>query len=173
MEMLKKFFRCYFNQSFDFEDLDEIIQDFKGHPSETQLITELHQIIQTKSFALARRIIKKHGDRTFSLEETEKFINFLYDRFIDRPTNVKAEDFKRNVKAIFCPVCCSDPNEISSMIQKATVTSKGLKVYICKPCKLVWLTEDIRADNAQDYKKYMKMLGLKGTWQELSDIDIL
>ena len=50
---------------------------------------------------------------------------------------------------------------------------KDLQIYICKPCKLVWLIENIQADNAQDYKKFMKNLGLKGLWKELSDIDTL
>jgi hypothetical protein len=178
MKKIKYFFDCYFNQSFDFEELDKLIDEYKNiecPESRLQLITEFHQIVQTKSFALARRIIKKHGGRTLSLEKTEKFICFLYDRFIDRPTNVKAEDFKRNVKAILCPICCPDSEKIKiiNLIQKATIQATGQQIYICKPCKLVWLTEDICADNAQDYKKYMKTLGLKGTWKELSDIDVL
>ena len=60
-----------------------------------------------------------------------------------------------------------------SLIEKATVIGKDLQIYICKPCKLVWLTEDIRTDNAQDYKKFMKSIGLKGLWKELEDVDIL
>jgi hypothetical protein len=179
METLKNFFECYFNQSFYFEDLDEIIQNIKKPGREDYLlgiITNLHQIIQTKSYGLAYKIAKKHGGRIFdNLEETERFIRFLYDRFTDRPTNVKAEDFKKNVKAILCPICCPDSEKIKiiNLIQKATIQATGQQIYICKPCKLVWLTEDIRTDNAQDYKKFMKSLGLKGLWKELSDIDTL
>ena len=59
------------------------------------------------------------------------------------------------------------------MIEKATVIGKELQIYICRPCKLVWLTEDIKVDNAQDYKKFMRMLGFKGLWKELKDVDYL
>ncbi len=175
MEMLKKFFRCYFTQSEGFEDLERIIQDFKGHPSEHQLIADLHQIMRTKNYELASQIIDKYGDRILSLEKTEKLINFLYDRFIDRPTNVKAEDFAKKIKGIFCPVCCPNPKTATffSLIEKATIKATGVQIYICKPCKLAWLTEDIRTDNAQDYKKLMKSLGLKGLWKELSNVDVL
>lgn len=176
MEILKKFLKCYFPQTFGFDDLDRIIQDFKGHPSEIQLISELHQIIQTKSYALAARIIDEYGDRKLdNLEETEKFIKFLYDRFIDKPTDVKAEDFSGKAKIVLCPVCCPNSEKIKviNLIEKATIIGKEMQIYICRPCKLVWLTEDIRADNAQDYKKFMKTLGLRGLWKELSDVDIL
>jgi hypothetical protein len=77
---------------------------------------------------------------------------------------------------VFCPVCCPDPEKIKtrySLIEKATVIGKNVQIYICKPCKLAWLTEEIRADNAQNYKKFMKTLGLKGLWKELTDVDIL
>ena len=175
MEILKKFFRCYFIESEDIQDLDRIIQDFKGHPSQLQFIIELHQIIQTKSYKLASRIMKKYGGRILNLEKTEKLIKFLYDRLIDRPTDVKPEDFKRNVRVVFCPVCCPDPETVTTfnLIDKATIIGKDMQIYICKPCKLVWLTENIRADNAQDYKKFMKTLGLKGLWKELENVDLL
>lgn len=178
MEMLKYFFECPFNQGESFDDLDKIIQDYKTQETaECQLkfITELHQIIQTKSYALAAKIMKKYGQRILDIEKAGKLINFLYDRFIDRPTTVKATDFKRNVKVVFCPICCPDLKKAqpSNLIDKATITEKNRQIYICKPCKLVWLTEDIRADNAHDYKKFMKSIGLKGFWNELSNVDIL
>ena len=65
------------------------IQDYKDtEKSESlhNLVTELHQIIQTKNYELASRIMKKYGNRILSLEKTKKFINFLYDRFIDKST---------------------------------------------------------------------------------------
>ena len=45
-------------------------------------------------------------------------------------------------------------------------------VYFCKPCSLIWLTEDISIDKAQDFKKYMKSIGLHGWWKELHDREI-
>ena len=173
MEILKKFFRCYFTVSEDIQDLDRIIQDFKGHPSQLQFIIELHQIIQTKSYKLASKIIDKYGDKTLNLSQTEQLIKYIYNKLIDQPAYLNMKDFVNDYKIVFCPVCCADPEVITSKIKKATVIGRGLQIYICKPCRLVWLTEDIRADNAQDYKKFMKTLGLKGLWKELENVDLL
>lgn len=178
MEIMKIFFECYFHQNEGFDCLDEIIQNLKSSEYENyrlQLIRELHQIIHTKNYVLASNIIKKYGGRCLNLEKTEKLINFLYNRFTDRQTDVKPEDFKKNVKIVFCPVCCPDPEVLItySLIQKATICGKGTQIFICKPCKLVWTTEDIRADNAQNYKAFMKSLDLKGFWNELCNVDLL
>jgi hypothetical protein len=175
MEILKKFFRCYFTVSEDIQDLDRIIQDFKGHPSQLQFIIELHQIIQTKSYKLASKIIDKYGDRTPNLSQTEQLIKYIYNKLIDQPAYLNMKDFVNDYKIVFCPVCCPDPEIVTtySLIQKATVIKNNQQIYVCKPCKLVWLTEDIRADNAQDYKKFMKTLGLKGLWKELENVDLL
>ena len=176
MEILKNFFECYFNQSADYEDLEKIIQDLKKPEKDIyqlQLITELHQIIQTKSYKLASKIIDKYGDRTPNLSQTEQLIKYIYNKLIDQPAYLNMKDFVNDYKIVFCPVCCADPEVITSKIKKATVIGRGLQIYICKPCRLVWLTEDIRADNAQDYKKFMKTLGLKGLWKELENVDLL
>jgi hypothetical protein len=177
MKMMKYFFECYFHFNEGFDDLDELIQDFKKEIelNQLKLIEELHQIIQTNNYAFATRFINKYGGRIFDEEKTKKFINFLYDRFLDRPTDVKPQDFKKKCKVIYCPICTPNIEKAItfSLIEKATVIAKELQIYICKPCKLVWLTEDIQADNAQDYKKFMRTLGLKGLWKELKDIDYL
>jgi len=178
MEKLKNFFQCYFNQSADFDDLDKIIEDLKKPGEQAyrfQLITELHQIIQTKSYAYAANIIDKYGDRTPNLSQTEQLLKYIYNKLTDQPATINRSDFVKDCKVVFCPVCTPDPEKTKkfSLIEKATVIGKDIQIYICKPCKLVWLTEDILADNAQDYKKLMKRLGLKGLWKELCDIDIL
>lgn len=178
MNRLKYFLECcfHFNESFDY--LDQLIKEFRKTESDlcqALFIKELQDFIHTGNYRAASQIIKKYGRRTFNLEKTEKFIKFLYDRLIDRPTDVKPEDFQKKFKGVFCPVCCPKPKIAIkfSLIEKATVISKDLQIYICKPCKLVWLTEDVRSDNAQDYKKFMRSLGLKGLWKELKDVDIL
>lgn len=178
MKTLKYFFECYFNQSFGFEDLDKRILDFKREVCSIreQLISDLDEIIQTNKYAFASRIISKYGDRTFDEKETEKFIKYLYYQFLDKPTTVKAADFKKKYKIIFCPICTPYPKiaTIPILIDKATVIDKNIQIYICKHCKLIWLDEnDIRSDNAFDYKKFMKANGLKGQWKELKDIDVL
>lgn len=176
--MLKYFFECSFNQSMDFDELDKIIQSFKkreNFESQIQFITELHQIIQTKSYKLAAKIMKKFGGLSPNLSQTEQLIKYIYNKLTDQPATINRSDFVKDYKVVFCPICCPDPEKVKkiSLIQKATVIEKNMQIYICKLCKLVWITEDIRADNAQDYKKFMKTLGLKGLWKELCDIDIL
>jgi hypothetical protein len=120
--------------------------------------------------------MEKYGNRELdNLDEVKKIINFLYDKLIDKPTKVKAEDFRKIFKGIFCPVCCPHPEKTIplSLIEKATVIANNLEIYICKPCKLVWLTEDIKTNNAHNYKKFMRTLKLKGLWKELKNIDYL
>jgi hypothetical protein len=179
MDRLKYFFNCYFHINEDFDNLDNVIKEFKKTESNScqlLLIKELHDIIQTKNYALASPILKEYGGRTLDNEEEIKtFITFLYDRLSNSPTDVKPEDFKKKCKGVFCPVCTPDIEKAVtfSFIEKATVIGKAIQIYICKACKLVWLTEDIRADNAQDYKKFMQTIGLKGLWTELKDIDYL
>jgi len=176
---MRYFFKCYFNQSEGFEDLDRIIDEFKkdeGEATQLQLIRELHHIIQTNNYDLADSILLEYGGREFNdLVKVEKFIKFLYSRLIDKPTEVKAIDFRKIFKGVFCPICCPNPEQaiFLNLIDKATIIANNMTIYICKPCKLVWLTEDIRAENAQDYKKFMKSLGLKGLWKELKDVDYL
>ena len=177
MRIFKNFFECYFCQTFSYEDLDTIIQDIKQPEHDDyafKFIIELHAIIQTKNYKLASKLIKKYSGRVLSLEKTEKFINFLYDKLIDRPTAVEAQDFKRNCKAILCPLCCPPKKKLKilNIIDKATIIKNNQQIYICKPCKAVWASEDIRADNAQNYKTFMKSIGFKGFWTELRDIDI-
>jgi len=175
MEILKKFFKCYFTQSNEFSELDGIVQEFKGHPSEAQFIMELHQIIQTKNYTYAAKIMNKFGGLSTNLSQTEQLIKYIYNKLTDQPATINRSDFVKDCKVVFCPVCCPDPEKTKkfSLIEKATVIGKDVQVFICKPCKLVWLSEDIRVENAQDYKKFMKKLGLKGLWKELCDVDVL
>jgi hypothetical protein len=102
VELLKYFFQCCFNESEGFDDLDDIIERFKKketYGNQSQLIKELHQIIILEDYLLADRILKKYGNRSLdSIEEVRKFINYLYDRFLDQTTKVKAIDFQGNVK---------------------------------------------------------------------------
>jgi hypothetical protein len=178
MTKLQNFLICYFHFNAGFSELDELLEDFKKEPISSQLefINELKLIIDTKNFAKTARVIKRYGRRRFDIETTEKFINYLYDVLLDRPTGFKAVDFIKKRKIIFCPVCTPHPKLaiIASLIDKATVIANNIEIYICKPCKLVWLDEnDIRADNAVGYKEFMKANGLKGFWNELKDIDVL
>jgi hypothetical protein len=177
MEKIKYFFECYFNQAWDYYDLNYLIKNYKSRENQLSvhsLINELHQIITTNNYELVATIIDKHGGRIFDdMADMEKFIKYIYDRFLNIPTTVKAEDFYS--KLTFCPRCNTEPydDDSDNLVEKATVIGKNVEIYICKFCKIMWPTKDIRVDNAQDYKKFMQLLGLKGTWKELYDVDFL
>jgi hypothetical protein len=178
MKMMRYFFECCFNASEYFDTLDEILKKFKRKErTETQasFIKDLCYIMQTKNYAKASRLIEKYSNKILDLEQTEKVITYIYNRLLDKPAVLEIGNFYKDCKVVFCPVCTPYPDVAIkfSLIEKATVIAKDLPIYICRPCKLVWLTEDIQADNAQDYKKFMRTLGLKGLWKELKDIDYL
>src|SRR5581483_6866749 len=147
--MMRYFFECCFNPSEYFDTFDKIIENFKSSENDDiqyRLIKELYHIIQTKDYKKASRIIERYSHKTLNLEQTERVILYLYDRLLDRPAVLDTKDFYKDCKVIFCPVCTPDPENaiFLNLIDKATITSNGLQIYICKPCKLVWLTEDIR-----------------------------
>lgn len=89
--------QCYFNQSFNFSDLDKRINDFKQETASIQeeFIRELYDIISIKNYFLADQIIKKYGELELdNLEEVKVFINYLYDKLLNKSTKVKAKDFE-------------------------------------------------------------------------------
>jgi hypothetical protein len=178
MDKLKYFLTCYFHLNEDFDALDKLIDEFKVTENDTcqyLFIKELYYIIQIKNYDLASNIIEEYGYKILNLEQTERVIVYIYKRLLDQPAFLDTQDFYKDCKVVFCPVCTPDiENAVKfSLINKATVIGRDLQIYICKPCKLMWSTEDIRADNAQNYKEFMKTLGLKGLWKELGDVDYL
>ncbi len=174
---MRYFFECCFSASEYFDTLDTIIKQFKSEHNNTQhlFITELYHIIQTKNYKKASHIIEKYSRKKLNLELTEKVIVYIYNKLLNQPASLDTQVFYRDCKVVFCPICTPDPEFaiMLNLIYKATIITNNLQIYICKPCKLVWLTENIHADNAQDYKKFMKLLGLKGLWKELSSVDYL
>lgn len=178
MKMMRYFFECCFNASEYFDTLDKIIEEFKKDEKEEVLysfLNELSCIIQTKNYELASNLIEKYSHKLLNLEQTERVLTYIYNRFLDKSVVLDTHDFYKDSRVVFCPVCTSDTENMTkySLVEKATVIDKELQIYVCRPCKLVWLTENIRADNAQDYKKFMTNLGLKGSWKELKDINYL
>ncbi len=179
MKRLKYFMQCYFNQSFGFDELDERIDDFKQESITIQdeLINEIKLIIEKKNYSYLFRFMQTHCDIEFDdLRQTEKFINYLYDKLLDKHTDVKATDFIKQYKVIDCPICMQDSKlaELPKIIYKANLVGKDIEIYLCKLCENGWLDEnDIRADNAVPYKDLMKAHGLKGWWKELKSVDFL
>jgi hypothetical protein len=177
MEMMKYFIESYFVCCVGLKDLNALVHGFKKEYENTQLkfAKELYEIIKTNNYNSASKRIQKYGLRNCNVEETKKLVNFLYNRLIERPTKISSYGFQKNCKLIFCPICSPNPNDatIYNLIEKAIVKAKDLQLYICKSCRSVWLTENIEINNAQNYKNFMKTLGLYGLWDELKDVDIL
>jgi len=121
--------------------------------------------------------MQRHCDIEFDdLAQTEKFINYLYDKLLDKHTDVKATDFIKQYKVIDCPICTQDPKltELPKIIYKATLVGEDIEIYLCKLCENGWLDADnIRIDNAVRYKDLIKAHGLRGWWKELKDVDFL
>jgi hypothetical protein len=177
MEMIRYFFECYFNESFDFDELEDLINKYKKVELDvykTKIVQELHQIIQINGYKVAAKIIKKYGGRIIPLDITEKLIKYLYNKFTDQPAYLDRKDFVKDCVVIFCPVCTPRPEVALFLnnIKKATIIGNNMQIYMCIPCKLVWTNpDDIKKENAQVYKKFMKQFGLKGLMRELKDID--
>ena len=96
MKMFQYFFECYFTEVCGFEELDELIAWVKGFESkisQIQFISELEKIIANDSYGKASRIIEKYGGRIFNLEETKALTIYIYNKMLNIPTNVKANDF--------------------------------------------------------------------------------
>ncbi len=172
--MLKYFFQCSFNETVELEDVDMIIQSFKKREKEIttkNFIAELCLIIETNNYKKASNVINKYGNRNWSESTTKIILNFIYARLLGHHATLDIPEYK----VVYCPVCTPDIEKATkfSLIEKATIIQNNQEIFICKPCKLVWLSEDIAKANAQDYKKFMRTLGLKGLWKELKDVDLL
>jgi len=178
MDKLKYFLTCYFHLNEDFDSLDNLIKEFKkleNDKNQSLFIQELYNIIQTKNYQLASKIIEEYGYKLLNLEQTKRVIIYIYNQLLNLPAFLNTKDFYKDCQIVFCPICTPDPESATTLnlIEKAIIKKNGLQIYICKPCKLVWLTENIQTNNAQDYKNFMKTFGLKGLWKELKNIDYL
>jgi hypothetical protein len=174
MKIFKYFFQCWFHQGEDLVDFDKVIQDFKKKEDEETidgLIAELYLILQTKNYVRASNIVAQYGGREWNQTTVEKMLNFIYARLLGHHVTLDIPEYK----VVYCPICTPDIEKATkfSLIEKATIIQNNQEIFICKPCKLVWLSEDIAKANAQDYKKFMRTLGLKGLWKELTDVDLL
>lgn len=145
--------------------------------SVSDIISELEVIIAKKQYNEIHLIMGTYGNMEFpNIKYTAKFIEYLYHKFTSQKKATHAYYFENCDECIFCPSCESDVNVKlwSNVIQKATIIKNNQNVAICKACSLIWLhPDDIRRENALNYKEYMQSLGLKGLWQELKDVDIL
>jgi hypothetical protein len=184
MKKIKYFFDCYFHQNENFNNIDNLIKEYKCSEKkflQDEFITELSSIIKTESYEAAKDLINNCW-MPLDLEETIKMVHFLYAKLTDTPTEISWEEYydenPQQANAwtwVFCPVCTVSITQEApyNFIEKATIIQNNQKIFICKPCKLVWLSEDIAKANAQDYKKFMHTLGLKGLWKELKDVGLL
>jgi len=65
-----------------------------------------------------------------------------------------------------CPRC-----EGQGLINKAKVKGLEIEIYVCDECEATWLKgETLSVKGFQDFGTFMKSLGLKGLWSELTDV---
>jgi len=69
---------------------------------------------------------------------------------------------------VFCPFC-----DGQGLINKAKVAGKNIQIYICEECDSMWKSTQIREDNCENFIDFMKSLGFKGLWEELTDVERL
>lgn len=69
---------------------------------------------------------------------------------------------------VICPFC-----DGQGLIMKAKIKNKNIRIYICDECDTMWKTEDIQENNCENFENFMNNLGLKGLWEELTDIEKL
>lgn len=66
---------------------------------------------------------------------------------------------------ILCPLC-----DGQGAIYEAKVIGRDALIYICEECDAMWTTTNINLDNSISFEKFMNTFGLKGLWEELTDI---
>ena len=96
MKILKYFFECCFHEGSYYEDLDEIIKnfkDFENKKTKEELTSELNNIIKTNNYEKALRLIDKYSGRIMSFKKIKIFIKFLYDKMCNIPTTIVPKDF--------------------------------------------------------------------------------
>ena len=89
-ELLGYFVECYYNQSVDNIELDDVVEDFKYSESSfvvKQLVSECCDIIKQGVGDEIVLFIRQNGRRMRS-HKAELFIKFLYNRLTDTPTEM-------------------------------------------------------------------------------------
>lgn len=72
------------------------------------------------------------------------------------------------MSSVYCPFC-----DGQGLVNKAKVIDKNIKIYICEECDTMWRNPEIREDNCENFRKFMNSIGLKGLWEELTDVERL
>jgi hypothetical protein len=94
MEMLQYFMKAYFNISYNFKDLDDIIKEFNELELKIYLdefVNDLEDILKNVQYDEARLIIHKCG-RPFSKRLTEEFIRYLHARLKNKKPRLTLEE---------------------------------------------------------------------------------
>lgn len=84
MEKLKYFFECYFNQSVDYADIENLVKEYKEIESvnyvET-IISELNAFHNNKNWNEFSSLAYKAGGRLIAIENCEEFVSNIYQLF--------------------------------------------------------------------------------------------
>jgi hypothetical protein len=70
---------CYFNQSFDFVELKELVREFRTEPEEIKekLLKELNELISTGDWEHVRNYIEKYGSRSVDNDKAKWIVETI------------------------------------------------------------------------------------------------
>jgi hypothetical protein len=79
LETFKYFLESYFNQSANYEELEEVVYDFNEEDIEyrIRLSKELKYILQYQDEDLIQEYVRRYGKRKMSKEKIEWFIKII------------------------------------------------------------------------------------------------
>jgi hypothetical protein len=81
--MFKYFMECYFNQSVDYQDLYELVKEFKKSEISVrtgEFISELKKVMERGDYDSPMKVIDDHGERVMSKRRLEEFIRYIHAR---------------------------------------------------------------------------------------------
>lgn len=79
-ELLIYFLECYFNVSANYDELEQLIQEYKNSETDknrTILISELQSIQRLGEWDTVHELVRKYGMRNMSIDKLRWFINTL------------------------------------------------------------------------------------------------
>lgn len=83
LSKLRYFLECYFNVSYDYSELDSIINECREFENEEyirELKEEIRLILRENDIELIRNFIKKYGMRTMTDDRIIWFINEIMNK---------------------------------------------------------------------------------------------
>ncbi|NLK98239.1 MAG: hypothetical protein GX272_09240 [Epulopiscium sp.] len=87
MDSFRYFLECYFNCSTNYNELNELIDEFKDTEKSSnvnKVISELQSIINSKNLSIAQIYIKKYGMRNMDIDKVLLLVEFILEKLIQK-----------------------------------------------------------------------------------------